>query len=248
MINKPLNLKGASKQCFASDEAHALLRSFGLTDLEAAFTQGEQLGSQHRLRATRHEHKQVVTLPVQTPQGAERLYIKRQWRITRWVPRWTDLRRGVGLLSSPVCEWQGIHLMRSAGLAAPEPLALFWQGRGWSRAAVVIKAVPPDESLADLIEHGAIARLSSQELTCLIDDIVAVFTRLDEAKLAWRSMKAKHFYPERLASGDWRIWLIDCEGAHRSTLPRDRQRGRTSFLNSLHALKSEFASRLGRCA
>jgi hypothetical protein len=139
-------------------------------------------------------------------------------------------------------------MMRAAGLCVPEPLALFWLGRGWSHSAVVIKAVPPTESLTDLIERGAIAALSSHESGRLVDAIVSVFEQLDQSQLAWRSMKAKHFYPERLPNGEWRIWLIDCEGVHRSTLARDRQRGRRSFVNSLHALQSEFAGRLGMCA
>lgn len=248
MHQPPTNSKSTSKRCFASCEAQSLLSTIGLVDLETAFTHGESLDGQYHLRATRHDHKQVVTLPIPSAQGTDRLYIKRQWRITRWVPRWTDLRRGVGLLSSPVCEWRGIHMMRSAGLNVPEPLALFWQGRGWSRAAVVIKAVPPVESLADMIERGDIAELSARDTAGLVDTIVAVFAKLDESQLAWRSMKAKHFYPEQLPNGAWSIWLIDCEGVHRSRLRKDRERGRRSFVNSLHILKNEFALRLGMCA
>jgi hypothetical protein len=65
--------------------------------------------------------------------------------------------------------------------------------------------------------------------------------------MCWRSMKAKHFYPERLPSGQWRIWLIDCEGVHRRPSRREYERERLQFLASLAeispALLREFLRR-----
>jgi hypothetical protein len=51
-----------------------------------------------------------------------------------------------------------------------------------------------------------------------------VVARLHRARISWRSMKAKHFYPEDIGGNRWRIWLIDCEGVYRWASRRDCER------------------------
>ena len=84
----------------------------------------------------------------------------------------------------------------------------------------------------------------------LIEEAASVAARLHRARIAWRSMKAKHFYPEELSRGNWRIWLIDCEGVYRWASRRDCQREWRTFLRyfTAHtpALREVFSSAYGR--
>lgn len=227
-----------SKCCFASPGAQELLTVHGLVDLSAALTLGQPVAERHQRRAQRHAHKQVVCLPIESAGGSDFLYIKRQTRRTRLVPRWTDLRRGVGLWSSPMCEWRGLHLLRSAGFDAAEPLGLFWSGRGWSQAAIVTRAVPPRLSLTDMILEGVITSFTAEERTSLVDAVWRVIAQLSNARLAWRSMKPKHFYPQPLGNRSWKMWLIDCEGVHARASSRDLHRCRENFFASLDSTQA----------
>jgi Lipopolysaccharide kinase (Kdo/WaaP) family len=235
---------------FASDEIAKLFATSGLRDLEDAFRVGVPLGEQHLRRATRHQNKHVVKFGMDGPDGPTTVYIKRQWRRQRWVVRPTDIRHRINLQCSPVHEWRGLRILQEAGFSVSEPLALFWSGWGLARGAVVTRAVPPPSSLADMLHNGELDSMPAEHRRALIDAAVEVVADLQKARISWRSMKAKHFYPERFASGVWRIWLIDCEGVYRWASRRDCAREWQTFLGSFtspgSALRGELLTAFGR--
>jgi hypothetical protein len=227
---------------FASDAIESLFAANGIRDLDDAFRVGVSVGEEHHRRATRHHNKHVVQLELKTDDGAMSVYIKRQWRRERWLVRPTDIRHRINLQCSPVHEWRGLGILQKAGFDVSEPLALFWSGLGLSCGAVVTRTVPPRSSMADMLHNGDLQRLPAKPRTALIEAAVAVVKRLHLLRISWRSMKAKHFYPEELRDGSWRIWLIDCEGVYRWSTERDRRREWRTFLScfathspSLHA-------------
>ncbi|HEY4233508.1 MAG TPA: lipopolysaccharide kinase InaA family protein [Lacipirellulaceae bacterium] len=234
---------------FASNEVERLLTANGLTDLDAAFRLGEPLSGMHEVRASRHQVKRVVRCVLNDATSQADVYIKRQWRRTRWIPRPADIRRGIGLKCSPIHEWQGLRILQDAGLNVAEPLALFWQGWGFSRGAVVTRAVPARWSIADMLLGGDLQQMASERLGSLIEAAVDVVARLRRARLSWRSMKAKHFYPEEMANGQWRIWLIDCEGVYPGATERDCRRDWRRYLGYISArspsLRDAFLSAYG---
>ena len=221
--------------CFASAEVERLLAANGLRDLEAAFRVGEPLDDLHEARARRHEFKRVFKFDLNGPEGVTRVYIKRQWRRERWLPRPTDIRHRIAVKCSPIHEWRGLRILQNAGFFAAEPLALFWRGWGFSRGAVVTRAVPPRVSLADLILSGEFEAMAPERRNPMIEAAANVIARLHRTHISWRSMKAKHFYPEEIAPGTWRIWLIDCEGVCRRATRRDCQREWRAFLKYIAA-------------
>ena len=139
------------------------------------------------------------------------------------IPRPTDIRHRIGLQCTPIHEWRGLRILQNAGFNVSEPLAVFWKGWGLSRGAVVTRAVPPAWSMADMLLRGELQAMDAKRRNSLIDAAANVVARLHRARISWRSMKAKHFYPEELSDGTWRIWLIDCEGVDRWASRRDRE-------------------------
>jgi hypothetical protein len=230
----------AEQSRFASEEVKELLVANGLCNLETAFELGEPVDDLHQRRASRHQFKRVVTLELNAAGGPVRVYIKRQTAPDRWLPRLTDLRHGFGFLCTPINEWRGLRTLKGLGLAVAEPLAVFWQGWGVRRGAVVTRAVPPKYSLSDLIVRGELDQFTAVRRESLIEAAILVIERLHRAGLAWRSMKPKHFYPEQLPGDQWRIWLIDCEGVYRSAGHRGFRRGWRDFLHSSDSLSPSF--------
>jgi hypothetical protein len=215
---------------FASDEIKQLLTANGLTDLDAAFRLGEPLDELHESRGTRHQFKRVVRLQLEGPSGPATVYMKRQWGRDRSLPRLTDLRHRTAVKSSPVHEWHGLRTLQNAGFNVSEPLALFWRGWGFSHAAVVTRAVPPPVSIADMLVSGEFARMNSAQRDALMNAAMDVVVRLERARISWRSMKTKHFYPEEIAPSQWRMWLLDCEGVCFPCTRRDSEREWRSFM------------------
>jgi hypothetical protein len=220
---------------FATDEVRRLLAANGLCDLESAFRRGEPLDELHDRRASRHEYKRVVKVDLNGSAGIERVYIKRQWRMSRWIPRLTDILHRTRIRCAPIHEWHGLHILQHAGFHVSEPLALFWRGWGFSRGAIITRAVPPQYSLADMLTRGDLQSMSAERWESLILAVANVIARMHRARISWRSMKAKHFYPEEVAQGEWRIWLIDCEGVSRRSTPRDRWGEWRQFLRYIGA-------------
>lgn len=220
---------------FASDEIQTLLAANGVRDLSDAYRVGDLLDEEHLRRATRHKNKHVVKFELDGPKGPTSVYIKRQWRRERWFPRLTDIRHRINIQCSPVHEWRGLRILQDAGFNVSEPLAVFWSGWGLARGAVVTRAVPPAHSMADMLLRGELNAMPTERRSALIDAAVDVVVRLQHAGISWRSMKAKHFYPEALNDGSWRIWLIDCEGVYRWASRRDCEREWKTFLNGFIA-------------
>jgi hypothetical protein len=220
------------------------LSANGIGDVDSAFRVGESVDKEHVERASRHGHKCVVRVVLQEPTGTSAVYIKRQWKRARWLPRPTDIRHRINLFCSPVHEWRGLRKLQAAGFHVSEPLALFWSGWGFSRGAVVTRAVPPTRSMADMLLRGDLDRMDGAKRESLIEAAAKVVARLHRAHIAWRSMKAKHFYPEELGGNRWRIWLIDCEGVYRWASRRDCEREWRTYLRYFTsrspALKASF--------
>ncbi len=215
---------------FASDEIARLLADNGIRDLDSAFQVGDSLDIEHEARATRHATRRVVKVDLQGSAGEQSVYIKRQWCRERWLPRPTDIRHRIRIQCSPIHEWRGLRMLQAAGFHVAEPLAVFWSGWGFSRGAVVTRAVPPARSMSDLLHSGQIQQMDCAKRDSLIEAATDVVARLRAARISWRSMKAKHFYPEDLGGNRWRIWLIDCEGAYRWASRRDCEREWNTYL------------------
>lgn len=220
----------ANHSRFASDEVARLLADNGIRDLESAFQVGESLDIEHEARATRHATRRVVKVDLKGSAGAKSVYIKRQWARDRWLPRPTDIRHRIKLWCSPCHEWSGLRTLQTAGFHVSEPLAVFWSGWGYTRGAVVTRAVPPARSMSDLLHSGELEQMDSAKRDSLIEAAIKVVVRLQRARISWRSMKAKHFYPEDLGGNRWRIWLIDCEGVCRWASRRDYEREWQTYL------------------
>src|SRR4051794_22381429 len=86
---------------FASDEVRRLLVANGISNLASAFQVGESLDDEHARRATRHAERRVVRLDLGDTNGTTTVYIKRQWKRERWLPRPTDIRHRIGVQCSP---------------------------------------------------------------------------------------------------------------------------------------------------
>lgn len=218
---------------FANDEIKDLLAANGLENLDDAFRVGELLGQQHLRRATRHKNKHVVKFDLQAPSGTTTVYIKRQWRRERLFPRPTDFRHRINLLCSPIHEWRGLRMLEGMSVNVSQPLAVFWRGWGLSRGAVVTRSVPPELSMADLLLSGRLLELPKERLNAMIAAAVEMIVRMHKHGISWRSMKAKHFYPEEFADGSCRMWLIDCEGVYRWASRRDCEREWKTFVETL---------------
>jgi hypothetical protein len=84
--------------------------------------------------------------------------------------------------------------------------------------------------MADILHTGELEQMDSARRDSLIEAATKVVARLQRARISWRSMKAKHFYPEDLGGNRWRIWLIDCEGVYRWASRRDCEREWRTYL------------------
>ncbi len=223
-----MRLLPARATWYCSTDCARMLTSQGLGRLK------DILSSMPKNPAGKHRHKDVRQV-VLTGAGTSRVvYIKRQWAWDRSLPRWSDLRDGVAGRSDPVNEWRGLSALAAAGLDVPEPWVLFRDPRPLSpRAALIMSAVPVTSSLSDLVSSGWIERLDHAERASVATAVAAVVHRIEAAGLRWRSMKAKHFYPEQTADEACRMWLIDCEGVRAALCHRQNRRDREALLRSL---------------
>ena len=219
---------------FRSDEAREILTKNGLATLEDALKVGQPLSGAFAYRGSRHEHKEVVSVELNVGDGEEvrhdMFYIKRQWKRSRLIPRWTDIRRGNGFCSVAEAEWNGLRRMEHAGIPVVEPWGLFCGKSGVG--AIVTRAAPATHSLQDLLSDGLALNYSQSKRDQLVSAIISTITKIRSGQLAWRSMKAKHFYPHEV-QGSWRVCLIDCEGVSENALERDWRRSTRDFIKSL---------------
>src|SRR5207247_10933991 len=87
----------------------------------------------------------------------------------------------------------------------------------------------------DLVQRGDFQRMASSHRDSLIEAAANLIVRLQRARISWRSMKAKHFYPEDLGDGRWRIWLIDWGGVYRWPTRGDCERQWQKYLGSFRS-------------
>lgn len=227
---------------FRSSRAKEILQSHGLRTIDDVFEAGSAVDEAFSFRATRHEHKEVVRMSIDVDGVMETFYIKRQWKRLRRLPRWTEVRRGIGFCSTAESEWKGLQLMSESGINAVEPWAMYHGPKG--RCAIITRAAPVESSLEDLLSTGASQQYSEQSRTRLIDSIRNTVLLIKEKRLAWRSMKTKHFYPQAIGD-EWRMWLIDCEAVTSGGKRRDWDRCRRDFRQSLElSADDELATRM----
>lgn len=220
-------LSAIARPIYSSETARQLLNGNGITCLNTALDTGEVL--HHRYNA-----KNVATIKVRDGEDNVRIYIKRQWRHARIIPRMHTILAGKALASYPLREWRGLHALSALGLDTAEPLALFRHPLHPFRAAVVTRAVPGKQPLNQLLANGLLADIDHTEMVALVRELVRIIDRIHNAGIGWRSMDIKHFYPVQQEDGSWRIWLIDCEGVFGPAKERHIERERRSVLRAIH--------------
>jgi hypothetical protein len=211
-----------STAVYESAEARELLARNGLADLDAVFEAAAGTGSRHIRRC-------VWRCQLREADGRlSTAFAKLSWGRRRLLPRMTDLRTGQALKSLPRREWEGLAALRRLGLRVPERLALLEDGTIWKRSATLLRAVPPEASLSELVRNGAWVAMPLGERRAILDTIAATLETIHAGGLGWRGASSRHFYPSRDRSGRWDLWLIDCEGVHRArnraVLERDWKR------------------------
>lgn len=225
------------KRLCASREIDKVLVENGLRCIDDVFEAGSPLqGALGRL-GSRHHNRDVRRLTVKHGPAEIELYIKRQWRPTRYIPRPTDIRTGLWR-STPVSEWRGLHLLRRIGVNTAEPWGLFQGAFPDTRSAIVIRALPVSSSLDFLLRENADLFRDSRTLEMLSTSISMLITQMFSAGLTWRSATAKHIYPGK-SNGSWMIWVLDCEGVHSNILLRDKQRCIRTLVNSVKEIDKE---------
>ena len=217
---------------FRSDEAREILKKNGLATLDDALNVGQPLSGAFAYRGSRHDHREVVRIELNMGHGEEdrTFYIKRQWKQRRRIPRLTDIRRGIAFISEAEAEWNGLHRMEHEGISVVEPWGLFC-GKG-GVGAIITRAAPATHSLQDILSDGLALDYSESKRSELVSSIISTIANIRARQIAWRSMKAKHFYPH-VVEGSWHICLIDCEGVCKSGLERHWLRSRRDFIDSL---------------
>lgn len=215
-----------NKVIYAGRWAKDLLTAAGIDSLDAAFATGE------RVLEGRHEYKEVTRLTASQGVHGNELYIKRQHRSVRMLPKLRDLFEHGLFAGDPRKEWRGLNLLRSWGMCAVEPLALFYRSISF-RSAIVTTSVPGDRSLREIALEGDLNKLTDLQLEPLTNAIVKTVNQIHERGYGWRGMDARHLYPEPSRDGGVRIWLIDCEGIHRSRSEATRNRDIDRLIRSL---------------
>lgn len=208
----------------ADDESLAIRHGFDLAFLLA------RAG-----RNGRHSDRSTSPLEVEESDGRRlKLFVKVQRGLLR-MPRMKDMLRGAVFQSMPEREWNGLLALEHIGLRAAEPLCVIREGLIRADAAIVTRAVPPGDSLQDLLLLGRWNRLEPGARMGCLDEIRNVVARIHDAGLRWRSMLTRHLFPEQMPDGDWRIWLIDCEGVQPRCSSDDIVRDMRRLISSLRS-------------
>jgi hypothetical protein len=203
---------------FDSPTAENILRRHGLETLDAIFRAAREARPHHVGRAVWKTELKDDT------DRAFTIYIKMSWGRRRWWPRMTDILTGQVFRSLAIREWQGLERLSQIGLRVPQRMALFEEGLFWRRSAIIVREVPPPSSLSDLVCRGVWAQMSVPDRHAIFGAIARTIERIHAAGFAWRGISSRHIYPQRLATGRWELWLIDCEGVHRARSKADKER------------------------
>ena len=205
---------------YGSDSARRLLALHQLDSLDRLFDGGRGADARHAGRSVYHSDV------VDAEGRRTRLFIKLQQGRRRLWPRMNDIKSGQVFQTLAEREWHGIERLRGLGLLVPEALGLFGTTR-WAlsfRAAVVVRQVPPPSSLDEMLSDGRWNDVAKSDRIAILDATVSALERIHAAGLGWRGSSSRHFFPERDGSGQWRVWLIDCEGVHRFAGAKTRAR------------------------
>lgn len=211
---------------FASAKIERLLVRNGLADLESVLQHVANVPERHRGRT-------VWSTQLTSETGAPiQLYVKAQWLRQRFWPRPSEIFSVQAWQSHPELEWHGLQQIEALGLSVPRRWALFRGGRCSSRAAIVLEAVPPKKSMFDLMADGTWLDLPRGDRPLLLDQCLGILDSIHRAGLGWRGASTKHIFPEQLGDGQWKLWLIDCEGVHSGSTRRTQARDHSRFLKS----------------
>ena len=220
---------------YESAEAREIMHRSGLTNLDRLF-------SLTRLSVHGHRGRAVVPMALPGNEKAIPSFIKLNWGRRRVWPRMTDIKSGQFLKSFPHREWLGIERLRSIGLRVPERIALLRHGTLRFREAVVLREVPPPHSLHDMFANGRWDRLRKELQTELLVSVARTLGKIHEARLAWRGVCTRHFFPALAADGTWKLWLIDCEGVHRSQAEKDQKRDHRKMMKAMNCSAADKAT------
>ena len=203
---------------FDSPTAESILRRHRMESLESVFHAGRDANPHHVGRAVwKTELLDDTGRPFT-------IYVKMCWGRRRLWPRLTDIVTGQVFKSLAVREWEGLDRLSQIGLRVAQRMALFEEGLFWRRSAIVVREVPPPASLSEMVCSGLWAKLSLTDRHAIFDAIARIIDRIHAAGFAWRGISSRHIYPQRLATGRWELWLIDCEGVHRARSKSDKER------------------------
>ena len=225
----------SKRRLVESPQTDEILRLNGLNNLDDVFRIAARASSRHNGRGV----CPVWLLDVNG--GRFTAYFKLNWGLPRLNPQWEDVKSGRVFQSLVYREWLGIERMERLGFRVPRRLAFFEDGWIRRRSAVIIRAVPPRESLSEMIRSASWTARPAAEQDGLIEAGLATLRRIDAHGLAWRGALTRHLFPEKNAHGEWAMWLIDCEGIHdrtSETLARDIARFQKS-LQTDHAKRSQ---------
>jgi hypothetical protein len=207
---------------FPSPATEAILRQNCLDSLDAIF---ERRAAAH----VRHVGRAVWKTELHDEDGQRSTaFVKLSWGRRRWWPRLSDIRTGQVFKSLAVREWEGLAAFERLGLRVPERLALLEEGLLWKRSALILREVPPPASLSDMILDGSWLWLPLEDRQLILAEFARTLCRIHGSGWAWRSISTRHVFPQRTGQDGWEVWLIDCEGVHRThsaeTLHRDFRR------------------------
>lgn len=203
---------------FDSPTAENILRRHGLQSLDSIFQAGREARPHHVGRA-------VWKTELEDDTGRSfTVYIKMSWGRRRLWPRLTDILAGQAFKSLAIREWQGLERLSQIGLRVPQRMALFEEGLFWRRSAIIIREVPPPASLSEMVCSGVWTRLPVTDRYAIFEAIARMVERIHAAGFAWRGISSRHIYPQRLPTGRWELWLIDCEGVHPTRSKSSKER------------------------
>jgi hypothetical protein len=221
-----LSLPTRGTAVYETPAARELLQQSGLDDLDRLYALPYRHVARHRGRA-------VLPVALESAQGpVVSAFVKLNWGPRRLWPRMTDLKTGQFLQTLAEREWRGVRRLRDLGLLVPERVAYLKEGVWRMREAVVLRAVPPHESLHALIRGGRWQSLGRTAQDALLEAVAAAVRRIHTAGLAWRGVCTRHLFPKSAADGSWRLWLIDCEGVHGRAGAKAFRRDRRKLLRA----------------
>lgn len=218
----------------STEQVRALLERNELADLDAIFHRG--------LAMPRRRDDRVVYPVTLTDEAGQELpaFIKLNWGYRRLLPRVKDVRARQMFKSLPAREWNGLQRFRGIGVNVPEPLALLEDGTFRFRAAIVIRAIPVAESLAERLLRKEWQTLPAQVQHAHLNKAVATLDFIHASGFRWRGASTRHLFFESDTSENPKLWLIDCEGTQPCATQRDIVR---DFQKLLHSFRETGADK-----